>query len=426
MATILDCLKKMRLVNPDNTYDRKNAENISRFLNRLLALDIDDQELMFDELDSIMQSIIEHAKEEGTYDAGLEDIQLSDMKILQTHHIGTFTVYKLSGNIPANKTPFSVVEKRLLKGTGTVYQCNTTNTLFLARDSFNTYHFGSYDRVYRLSSPIDYRHKTEAAVALTNPDKYTKLDNITLIQQLWEQQFAEAPREIEKEFYILTGSILDHWKIIKSNLQKINIVRVGTGKHRIVGVLINEQTAQSLLSASSSNKLKGQLYKKLFIEHEFVTLNAVNIKLSTRKIYGNKVISLSPITGEQDTMATSFIPNRFLKYLMVNGKFVTYIQKEYADDFIELASTYYLADINTSPTQTNSHTEHKPLDLRQFRTQNPHSTIQNHKSEIANPQSEIQNPHSEIQNPHSEIQPTPFRTKQPKIVFEEQLSLFEF
>jgi hypothetical protein len=401
MATILDCLKKIRVVNPDNTYERQNAENIARFLNRLLALEIDDQELMFNELDSIMQTIIESAKEEGTYDAGLEDIPISNMKILQTHHIGTFTIYKVSGNIPANKTPFSVVEKRLLKETGTVYQCNATSTLFLARDSFNTYHFGSYDRVYRLSSPFDYRHKTESAFALNNPEKYTKLDDITLIQHLWEQQFAKAPREIPKEFYILTGSILDHWKIIKSNLQKINIVRVGTGKKRIVGVLINEQTALSLLSVTSSNKLKGTLYKKLFINHEFVTLTTLNIKLSTRKIYGDKVITLSPITGQQDTMSTSFIPNRFLKYLMVNNKLVTYIQKEYADDFIELASTYYLSDITTTTTEQNTPTEHKPLDLRPFRTQNRQSTTQIQQSEIR--QSETQ-----------------------KIIFEEQLSLFEF
>ena len=412
MATILDCLKKIRLVNPDNTYKKENAENISRFLNRLLALEISDQELMFNELDTLMQDIIESAKEEGTYDAGLEDIPIANMTMLETHHIGTFTIHKISGNIPANKTPFSVVEKRLLKGTGTVYQCNNTNTLFLARDSFNTYHFGSYDRVYRLSSPLDYRHKTESAVALTNTDKYTKLDDITLIQQVWEQQYTEAPKEIEKVFYILTGSILDHWKIIKSNLHKINIVRVGTGKNRIVGVLINEQTAQSLLSASSSNKLKGQLYKKLFINNEIVTLTAVNIKLSTRKIYGDKVISLTSITGEQDAMATSFIPNRFLKYLMVNGKLVTYIQKEYADDFIELASTYYLADINTSihnhqsEIQNPHSTFHNPLDLRPFKSQKTQS---------------------EINNPKSEIQPVPFRIEPPKkIIFEEQLSLFEF
>ena len=426
MATILDCLKKMRLVNPDNTYDRNNAENISRFLNRLLALEIDDQELVFNELDSIMHTVIEHAKEEGTYDSGLEDIPISNMKILQNLHIGTFTIYKVSGNLPSNKTPFAVVEKRLLKETGTVYQCNATNTLFLARDSFNTYNFGSYERVYRLSSPQDYRHKIESATTLNDQTKYTKLENIDLIKQLWEKQYNEAPREIEKEFHILTGSILDHWKIIKSNLQKINIVRVGTGKNRIVGVLINEQTATSLLSVSSSNKQKSTLYKKLFVNNEIVTLNTLNIKLLTRKIYGNKVITLAPIKGEQDSMSTSFIPNKFLKYLMVNGKFVTYIQKEHTDDFIELASKYYLSDINTTQTQTNTQEQHKPLDLRPFKTQNPQSEIRNPKSTIDNPHSTIPNPHSTIPNPHSTITNPHSQLPPKKIVFEEQLSLFEF
>jgi len=410
MATVLDCLKKIRIVDSDNTYQQENAENIARFLNRLLALEIQDQELMFNELDALMKTIIENEKEEGTYETGLEDIPISNMETLETHNIGTFTVHKISGKISANKTPFSVVEKHLLKETGKVYQCNATKTLFLARHGFNTYHFGSYERVFRLSSPFDYRHKTESATALKDTSQYTELYDFDLIQQLWETQYANAPREVTKDFYILTGSILDQWKIIKANLQKINIVRVGTGKNRIVGVLINEQTALSLLNANSSHKLKGTIYKKLFFNHEIITLNALNIKLYTRRIYGEKVISLSPITGEQDDMSISFIPTRFMKYLMVNGKLVTFIQKEYTDDFIELASKYYLSDINQNPqsTTTTQHpTPHKPLDLRPFRTQ------------------KTQKPNESQQPLNSKKQPIPFKTQPPKkIIFEEQLSLF--
>ena len=84
---------------------RENLPPMSQFLNRLLALPIDEQNHLFEELEKRIEGNIEQAKESGTYEVGVETLHAESFSILSrevlARHPGSGAVTELVGDPPA-------------------------------------------------------------------------------------------------------------------------------------------------------------------------------------------------------------------------------------------------------------------------------------------------------------------------------------
>lgn len=85
-----ECLVKMDLI--DNSLlgasvKQNEAKNVTKFLNRILGLTVDTQNLMFSYFYESMKCLIRIAKRDGRYNEGVTDIKANSIKLLSEHAI---------------------------------------------------------------------------------------------------------------------------------------------------------------------------------------------------------------------------------------------------------------------------------------------------------------------------------------------------
>ena len=65
----------------EQTITESEKQNIPRFFNRLLSLEVDRQNALFEYFYKVYTETVEHLKASGKHDLGLEDIKAKSVKI---------------------------------------------------------------------------------------------------------------------------------------------------------------------------------------------------------------------------------------------------------------------------------------------------------------------------------------------------------
>ncbi len=202
------------------------GRDMSLFLNRILALEYDEQNLVFDAFSRIFDDAYETALANGTLDMGMETVRadkidiLDDMVVREDPDSSATTNYvqaKLSEKARIVRT---VDELKALRGDFIgLYEKKNGDVVGVFRTKDKTEADGSVVKQYILQTPQErklsrYVEKTLKSECKRIPEKQWKT--------AWAQEVAKTPEYIETVKHMLTGSLLPVW----NRLPKSGNVRV--------------------------------------------------------------------------------------------------------------------------------------------------------------------------------------------------------
>jgi len=227
---------------------RDDLPPMSRFLNRVLALRIDDQNAIFDELGALIAARTEAARSAGTLDIGIEEIRAHKLDLLDRTVIRTC-------EITGAETVLNHLRRtdRLTyaSAAGVLTGRTQTNRLFIHRTTDEPVirkvarsmilDDGTTVPQYLLRAPKDDRYITRSSWDDTDwieagPDAFACR---------WDQFVADLPTVSHTDLYLLTGLLIPIWKYLPTGEQRI---WRGTpdGSPALLGPALTEQQAAEL------------------------------------------------------------------------------------------------------------------------------------------------------------------------------------
>ena len=283
---------------------RKDDEyNVPRFLNRVLALCVDEQNALFDYFADLFDQTVRYAKANGTFDEGVTDIRALAIRLAKAPRVvhteqitgAQTTHYTLELDRPNQAVSFADADYVRQRKGGAFLQHRKKEHFILAIESgrhtdpnsgasFRTF------AVWRPEAPrTDYINEAEL----------TKLYHAVTPEQArdwWMRKYATIPPIQTLETHIIGGAIIPLWQRLKTDREtRLRVVRVSTDEgQRIVGIQIPPDRVFTVLrSLGLTRRLvePSQIYNALLNEGEEMTL-AANLKLKQANLHGEQVIEL--------------------------------------------------------------------------------------------------------------------------------------
>lgn len=262
-APALDILDKMGLVQtdangrPSFTGDPKN---VKQFLNRLLALELDLQEPMFDLFHDAFEHAVEQAKQTGQFDAGVQELrglairhmaEPSEVAREKTSGARTYH-YQLGVRNRTHALPLEEAEGILRREAGNgrdgaIFRQKRSKRLVVAyQQGQHTDSKGNVSPRWTLQTTrrrFDWVPEGELA------QKYDRLEG-TAARTAWAEEIAKIPAEEETEHHLIGGAILPLWDRIKGEAVGLKVSRATTDAgERVVGMEIPEGKLGPVLRA---------------------------------------------------------------------------------------------------------------------------------------------------------------------------------
>ena len=192
------------------------SRDISTFLNRILALEVDEQNQVFDAFISIYEMELEAAIQAGTLDTGMENVKadkveiLDDKVIRQDENSGASTHY-IQAKTYKKPTVIATVEEMSKRRAGFVgiYKTESGAVKAVFRIADKTTDWGAVRKQYRLIGP-----NQGAKTSVWNEDSLkNKAVEIprTDWQKEWDAEVSRVPKYNEETLHMLTGALLPIW-----------------------------------------------------------------------------------------------------------------------------------------------------------------------------------------------------------------------
>lgn len=192
------------------------ARDIGTFLNRILALEVDEQNIVFDGFLNIYETALEAAIQAGTLDTGMENVKADKIEILDDDIIRTDKNSGASTHYVQAKTYrkpkiATTVDEMANRRTGFIglYKTDTDSVKAVYRIADKTTEWGEVRKQYRLAGP-----NLGVSTNVWGEDSLNK--RATEIpkeqwQQEWEKEIAKVPEYNEETLHMLTGALLPIW-----------------------------------------------------------------------------------------------------------------------------------------------------------------------------------------------------------------------
>ncbi len=282
---------------------KENRRNVPRFLNRVLALGVDEQNAMFDEYARLFAQTVAYAKATGTFDEGVTDIKAKAIRLGAPPRVvhqdaltgAKTTHYKLEIDQPTR--PVSFEEARDFPKSAFYRQKRSGNFILATESGLHTDpSSGSSYRTYAITKPEGARvaYVKESEII----EKYQPV-HAAEARWWWAHRFEQVPEVITVESHIVGGAILPLWQHLKTDEgSALRVVRVTTDDGlRIVGIQIPKNKLKRVLSAlgiSRSFKEPAQIYSGILEEGEEINLVG-GLKLIKSIVHREEAIELKGI-----------------------------------------------------------------------------------------------------------------------------------
>lgn len=195
------------------------ARDIGTFLNRILALEVDEQNVVFDGFLNIYETALEAAIQAGTLDTGMENVKADKIEILDDDIIrtdknsGAYTHYVQAKTYRKPRIA-TTVEEMAQRRTGFVglYQTDTGAVKAVYRIADKTTEWGAVRKQYRLAGP-NLGVSTNVWGEDTLKNRATEIPKEKW-QAEWEKEIAKVPEYNEETLHMLTGALLPIWNAL--------------------------------------------------------------------------------------------------------------------------------------------------------------------------------------------------------------------
>ncbi|WP_159586488.1 strawberry notch family protein [Chelativorans xinjiangense] len=274
---------------------------ITTFLNRLLALTIDLQNILFARFEQLLAARIEGAITSGTYDVGLETLRAERFTVLERQAIHThaatgavttlLTIAQRERNRPvmlddaldhlADPRSCLLVNER--SGRAAVRVPTTS----LINDD------GSVERRVRLIRPME---ATNVPVAMMGDTHWMEADRATFTKA-WEAEVASVPEFTDSTIHMVVGLLLPIWKRLPNESTRVYRLQTDDGE-RIIGCKVSPAWAATATTTGTTTLAPDDAFAALMDGRTVLDL-AEGLQLRRARVMGANRIEL---TGFTDTM----------------------------------------------------------------------------------------------------------------------------
>ena len=237
--------------------------NVPRFLNRVLALDVDHQNALFDHFVDLFDQTVRYAKANGTFDEGVTDIKALVIRIAKSPRVvhtdeitnAKTTHYTLEIDVPSKAVSFDEAERVRKRKTGAFFRHRKNGHFIFAVESgrhTNPENGNSY-RTFAVWKPeaarASYIHDDELS------GKYRAVIP-SKARQWWTRKHASVPAIETLETHIIGGAIIPLWQRFKTHEEaRLRVVRVTTDDgQRIVGIRIPPEQVGVIVRALGARR----------------------------------------------------------------------------------------------------------------------------------------------------------------------------
>jgi hypothetical protein len=271
---------------------------ITTFLNRLLALTIDLQGILFSAFEQLLEARIDGAMASGTYDIGLETLRaesftVTDRQVIYTHPTTGAETRLLSITERRRNRPRLLDEalgelddpraKLLIneKSGRAAVQIPTTSIML---DD------GDIERRVRLIRPSEAQN---IAVRLMGGTNWVETDRRTFAAA-WNAEVAEVPDFTESTLHVVSGLLLPVWKRLPQDETRVYRLQTDDGE-RIIGRRVSPAWAATATGAGVPSLSPEQAYAAL-IEGKTILDLAEGLQLRRARVMGVNRIELTGFT----------------------------------------------------------------------------------------------------------------------------------
>lgn len=247
------------LIDNEGNFDAADKLDIPHFLNRILAMNIDAQNELFDMFTTRMAEKIERAKEAGTFDPGMEKLKGETIEIKNRTRlwqdndgIGNTDIVEVGVTRKSKKIDYNSAIKKLSVSMADgavphayIHDASGALVMMVETKAQKTQSDGTIVNVYRQLKPNgDMGYTTSTAV-----DKnYTPLGIDA--EARWNEAYDNVPELIESPRYFAHGTLLPVWDKFGSNsiTRFFKVVpTVGTEMRPFLGMEIQPENVDNVL-----------------------------------------------------------------------------------------------------------------------------------------------------------------------------------
>lgn len=236
---------------------REEIPEITQFLNRLLSLTVDRQEMVFDAFDAHLDQIIEKAAADGTLDAGMETILAKGAKRTREETVytgpqGEQTTYN-EIEISEDAVTVDFPTSKLWAASGYVVNKKSGVIWAANRERITTdTGTGEVTAVVTLTSPRGTVHVVEAK-DLNDQKKYDRIDGVTQAEATWREQHDTVPKTKTRKIHLITGALLPIWDRLPQEHVRVMRLKLDTGE-KLLGRLIPDKSLTGILKKLNVDK----------------------------------------------------------------------------------------------------------------------------------------------------------------------------
>jgi len=274
---------------------------ITTFLNRLLALTIDLQNILFTAFEQLLTARIEGAIASGTYDVGLETLTaegftVTDRQAIYTHPGTSAETRLLTIRQRERNRPITLDEAlQRLSDPRALLLVNTQSGRAGVQVPARSLMLddGEVERRVRLIRPME--HPT-IPLAMMPQTHWREADHDTFARA-WADEVAEVPTFTDSEIHIVAGLLLPIWKRLPNESTRVYRLQTDTGE-RIIGRKVSPTWVASVVEAGTSNLSPDAAFTAL-IDGKTILDLAEGLQVRRVRVMGANRIEL---TGFTDTM----------------------------------------------------------------------------------------------------------------------------
>lgn len=271
---------------------------ITTFLNRLLALTIEMQGILFSAFEQLLEARIDGAMASGTYDLGLETLRaesfrVTDRQVIYTHPTTGAETRLLSITERRRNRPRLLDEALAeLDDPRAVLMINTRSgraavqvpTTSLMLDD------GEIERRVRLIRPTESQN---IAIRLMGGTQWVETDRPNFVAA-WNAEVAEVPEFTDSTLHVVSGLLLPVWKRLPQDETRVYRLQTDDGE-RIIGRRVSPAWAATATGAGVPNLSAEQAYAAL-IEGKTILDLTEGLQLRRSRVMGVNRIELTGFT----------------------------------------------------------------------------------------------------------------------------------
>jgi len=272
---------------------------ITTFLNRLLALTIDMQAVLFSVFEELLDQRIEGAIAAGVYDLGLETLRaesfrVTDARVIYTHPGSGAETQLLTIAEKRRNTPTALADAldwlddpkaRLLVNSRSGRAAVQVPATSLMLDD------GTIEPRLRLIRPTE---ASTVPAKIMDDTHWLEADRAAFTEA-WTAELAEVPEFSETTLHIVAGLLLPIWKQLPQDETRVYRLQTDDGQ-RIIGRRVSPSWVATTL-ASDAPKLTAAQVHALVLEGKTVVRLAEGMELHRSRVMGVNRIELSGFLG---------------------------------------------------------------------------------------------------------------------------------